>query len=350
MKILIASDLHHEGGVDEYQPPSAGYDIAILAGDIDSLAGLGVKWAKDPKTFPCAKAVIYVPGNHEYYGTVMQPTVGHIREWAKGSVVHALDGDEVVVDGVRFLGCTLWTDFVMPVFVPEYHRVSDVAFSMQQARASLNDFHLILSEPSAHRFPDPDELNRELLAWEEVKADAAVLISEMRLGTLPPPGRSRVDPARLTHQQLGRWTLTPEETAAIHDEQRAWLQKKLAEPLPDGGGHPPRATPGFGGPTLRRERAVASVRERPAGGDVRGAGALGPWACAPQLRLPSREVPGCLQPTWPLPWLAGPSRSRERSLRSRVRGRDLRVASCLPTRISAHLPLHQSMEVSDDDA
>lgn len=231
MRILIASDLHHEGSVDEYQPPSEGYDVAILAGDIDSLAGFALKWAKDPKTFPCAKAVIYVPGNHEYYGTVMQPTVGHIREWAKGSVVHALDGDEVVVDGVRFLGCTLWTDFAMPVFVPQYHRVSDVAFSMQQARASLNDFHLILSEPSAHRFSDPDELYRELLAWEEVKADAAVLISEMRLGTLPPPGRSRVDPARLTHQQLSRWTLTPEETAAIHVEQRAWLQKKLAEPF-----------------------------------------------------------------------------------------------------------------------
>ncbi len=62
MKIHILSDLHTE--FTDFSPPDNDADIVILAGDIGVGLG-GIEWAADkfPKT-----PVIYVPGNHEYYG------------------------------------------------------------------------------------------------------------------------------------------------------------------------------------------------------------------------------------------------------------------------------------------
>lgn len=112
MKIHILSDLHNEFSRESsknarpvYTPSIEDADVVILAGDIDT-QNRGVEWAK--KTFHCP--VIYVPGNHEYYGGHLERTKQKIRETAEGHV-HVLDMDELVLDGVRFLGATGWTDF-----------------------------------------------------------------------------------------------------------------------------------------------------------------------------------------------------------------------------------------------
>ena len=62
MKIHILSDLHTEFA--EFSPPDTDADVVVLAGDIGVGLG-GIEWAasKFPKV-----PVIYVPGNHEYYG------------------------------------------------------------------------------------------------------------------------------------------------------------------------------------------------------------------------------------------------------------------------------------------
>ena len=65
MRLLILSDLHLEFG-NSFAPPKVGYDVAIIAGDIAVPAAKAVRWAKRPSTFPSARGVIYVPGNHEY--------------------------------------------------------------------------------------------------------------------------------------------------------------------------------------------------------------------------------------------------------------------------------------------
>jgi predicted phosphodiesterase len=72
MKLLIVSDLHLEFG-NTYVPPQTGYDVVIIAGDISNPASRAVHWAKRDSTFGCARDVVYVPGNHEFYGTVLQP-------------------------------------------------------------------------------------------------------------------------------------------------------------------------------------------------------------------------------------------------------------------------------------
>lgn len=59
--------------------------------------------------------VMFVAGNREYYGGLLQHTAMLIRGAAIGTNVTFLNGDIIaVIDGVRFLGCTLWTDFSFP--------------------------------------------------------------------------------------------------------------------------------------------------------------------------------------------------------------------------------------------
>jgi len=103
VKINILSDLHLSRG--ELDPPRTGADVVVLAGDIARPAA-AVEWARR-----LGKPVVYVPGNHEFYGASLPGTVGQLHRLAAGSPVHVLDDGEVTLGGVRFLGSTLWTDF-----------------------------------------------------------------------------------------------------------------------------------------------------------------------------------------------------------------------------------------------
>lgn len=105
VKLHVLSDLHL--GV-------AGLDIArsaahavVLAGDI-ARPGAAVEWARR-----LAKPVLYVPGNHEFYGGSLAGTVEELKRLCAGSRISVLDNDAAVLDGVRFLGSTLWTDFML---------------------------------------------------------------------------------------------------------------------------------------------------------------------------------------------------------------------------------------------
>ena len=58
-----------------------------------------------------AEHILYVPGNHEYYGCDIE--AGR-RELARQCVEHGitlLDRSAVTIENVRFIGATLWTDF-----------------------------------------------------------------------------------------------------------------------------------------------------------------------------------------------------------------------------------------------
>ena len=112
MKIQLLSDLHleHSHRHPPFVPPATDADVVVLAGDIDN-GTRAIDWAE--KTFP-GKAVLYVPGNHEYYDADLQTAVRAMQARARHSVnVRLLDNDELTLDGVRFLGSTLWTDFAL---------------------------------------------------------------------------------------------------------------------------------------------------------------------------------------------------------------------------------------------
>jgi predicted phosphodiesterase len=120
MKLQIMSDIHNEFG--RYKPPEVDADVTILAGDIDTEAD-GVAWAKE--TFK--RPVIYVPGNHEYYSNkkTVQKINAEMKAVAADSNVHVLLDEALLIEDVRFLCGTLWTDFRLygnPVMAAEVAR------------------------------------------------------------------------------------------------------------------------------------------------------------------------------------------------------------------------------------
>lgn len=111
LKLLILSDLHLEVWRDQ-APLSAALktrpDVVVLAGDIDT-GTRGITWAD---TFFSGIPVVYVHGNHEAYGHQLDELQFALDEASKKTAhVHFLQMRELKLGSVRFLGCTLWTDF-----------------------------------------------------------------------------------------------------------------------------------------------------------------------------------------------------------------------------------------------
>jgi len=161
LKLHILSDLHLEFA--KYEPIATDAEVVILAGDIYKGAD-GIHWAAEQ--WP-NKPVIYVPGNHEFYGAQRLNVLAELRIAARETGVHLLDNDELVIDGevdsVRFLGTTLWTDF-------ELHGAEVKPYAMNEGQRGLSDFRVIHEGVQGHFSPQRSiELHKESLAWLEKK-------------------------------------------------------------------------------------------------------------------------------------------------------------------------------------
>lgn len=66
------------------------------------------------------RKVIYVMGNHEHYGFYFHKTYDHIKSQLPDNV-HLLEKESLVLDGVLFLGATLWTDLNKVDNLTVYH-------------------------------------------------------------------------------------------------------------------------------------------------------------------------------------------------------------------------------------
>lgn len=153
MRIHVLSDLHLE--FQTWDPPSASADAVVLAGDI-APGTAGIEWAR---TAFAGIPVIYVAGNHEFYGGSIGSTLERLRAAAAGSNVSFLDAGEIVLGGVRFLGATLWTDF-------DFYGEERRARSMAEAKHGINDFHLIRREGSELFRPEhARDIHRAQVAW-----------------------------------------------------------------------------------------------------------------------------------------------------------------------------------------
>lgn len=111
LRIQIASDLHHEFVARSPFPharlisPAADADLLVLAGDVDADAQGIARYANWPVP------VVYVAGNHEFYGREMLATRARIRRAASRTAVTYMERSRLDVGPVRILGCTLWTDY-----------------------------------------------------------------------------------------------------------------------------------------------------------------------------------------------------------------------------------------------
>lgn len=144
MKIRVMSDLHIE--FFNFEPIEVPADVIVLAGDILP-EHYGLVWAR--KAFP-DRPIVYVMGNHEYDDAHDEHVLDRAREQAAKQRVHLLENDQAMIDGVRFLGTTLWG----------FRRRS--AITLAAARVSIRERlddrlqHRSLSRSDApRRFPQP---------------------------------------------------------------------------------------------------------------------------------------------------------------------------------------------------
>lgn len=136
--------------------------VLILAGDItanhsqwkDTPDDVYSQWIKDV----CARhmAVIYIKGNHEDYAGDMCQTETYWHVMSKHiENLHFLNRQSVVIDGVRFLGCTLWTPLDDPLD----------AFIAQR----MNDFRMIKVDGGLLTVNHWQLMNRECVYFLETE-------------------------------------------------------------------------------------------------------------------------------------------------------------------------------------
>ena len=180
MNLLLLSDLHLELS-DLPIPEDIDFDFAVLAGDIVWPGPRLSEWLARSPALRKAQAVVAVSGNHEYFDAVLQHQAAAMKQAAHAAALpplHLLDPGELQLGGVRFLGCTLWTDFALRIDTAD-GPLSDRERGMASAARAMADYRCI--------------------AWSDGL------------------GAPRA--------------LTPWDTLRLHQEQRQWLQHKLAEPF-----------------------------------------------------------------------------------------------------------------------
>ena len=163
MKIAYGSDLHLELGIAKPELDSIrGADVLMLAGDIykgrDDVSGqpLVMKYSKECVE-ELAMPVIVVCGNHELYGEKLHRFLAGCKNFAAATEnLYFLENEALVLGGTRFLGCTLWSDFIM---------MGDPKAAMDLAQQIIHDYKRVkLGGPDGEeRNLTPDD-TRELNA------------------------------------------------------------------------------------------------------------------------------------------------------------------------------------------
>ncbi len=127
-----------------------------MAGDIH-VKDKGVKWALEQ--IP-NKPVIYVLGNHEFYGKAYPKHVDSVRELCRGTNIHLLENEFVCINGVNFLGATLWTNFEL-YGDPRLHGAS--------CQSEMTDYKKIKVSPQYRKLRsiDVSAIHRQSLKWLE---------------------------------------------------------------------------------------------------------------------------------------------------------------------------------------
>jgi hypothetical protein len=195
---------------DAFERPQTDADVVVLAGDI-ARPREAVAWAME-----FAQPVLYVAGNHEFYGGSIEGTLAELKRLCEGTHVHLLDDSELVLEGVRFLGTTLWTDFGL------FGAGERKAAATAEATRFLRDFSRIRRSESA------------------------------------------IAP------------FTPEDAAALFDRHARWLETKLTEAYdgPDSGDHSPCSVASQYSPPFLGFAAECVLRLRPGTLGWRGLGTV----------------------------------------------------------------------------
>ena len=162
MKLQIASDIHREFG---HSPnvPDVGADVLVLAGDIGMADDETVEWLRGLSGR--YEAVLYVPGNHEFYGKDLDDANSFMNGMSAFGGYEWMNNQAVQVGERRFVGSPLWANFC--------HE----PLSMFNAGRAINDFRRIRHGGGLMTPATMLDLHTEAVAFltETVKPDDIVI-------------------------------------------------------------------------------------------------------------------------------------------------------------------------------
>ncbi len=146
MRLQVFSDLHADVRPPKYIEVAPCVDAVVVAGDTCEGAERGFALLR--QIVPMQIPIVAVMGNHEYYRCSCLPDeLGEARRVAPLYGVHLLEDNVVVLGGVRFIACTLWTDYAI-------FGEANIARAMRVASDGLNDHRKIAwaKKPDWRRF------------------------------------------------------------------------------------------------------------------------------------------------------------------------------------------------------
>lgn len=133
MRIAIYSDLHLE--FEPFSISKTNADVIILAGDISTAKFTSsTGWARQESDRLGGIPIIQIAGNHEFYHGEYSTVLEALKKGAQDSNVHFLENESVVINGVRFVGCTFWSNFM-------YFNRPEI--TKNEVHKFLNDYRMI---------------------------------------------------------------------------------------------------------------------------------------------------------------------------------------------------------------
>ena len=184
MRCNVISDLHLEFA--DLELP--GGDVLILGGDVCEAKNIKLSEynrdlvtsdrARRPDRYArffieeCAKyrKVIYIMGNHEHYGYEFDKTYNYLKSVVPDNVV-LLEKEYYDLDGVRFIGGTLWTDLNRNNPLTEW-----------DLKNNMNDYRVIRKKYSKDQY---GKLNPQVTHGEHRKTIEFIHQSVKSAGKMP---------------------------------------------------------------------------------------------------------------------------------------------------------------------
>ena len=164
MKLQLLSDLHLEAH-PHFQPTAApDAEVLVLAGDIGSYQEGGLlqdeyfglaRFSPLPQfaSWPCP--VIFVPGNHEYDMQDWDVAHARLRRVCDTLGIIWLERESLVLNQVRFVGTTLWTDYDAIALLDPQVQAGDVGRLLKQREKSFRAANFYLRKTGGTRHGQP---------------------------------------------------------------------------------------------------------------------------------------------------------------------------------------------------
>jgi predicted phosphohydrolase len=213
MKLRLYSDLHNEFDMFEIPVLEDETDtVLILAGDIGVSRKHGTYDRFLAEAAERFRGVVYVPGNHEYYGSSWEQAWQNIQDMTgQFDNLHYLNRGTVQYDDVLFVGATLWTSFR-----------DGNPLDMEEARAWMSDYK------SIKHIRDGQYVGRlqPVTTWNDHRASLAYILEMLGQGE----GRKVV----VTHHAPSWQSETPEFSGEIlNSAYLTDLEDEIIEYEPD---------------------------------------------------------------------------------------------------------------------